>query len=279
MVIFFKQLSKGISDYGAAIRFIRKNKLTWFYAVPIVLNILLFAGGLALISGFSEYLQGEALNASNLDNANFYGSEILSFLLAGIIWLALKIIFFFVFAYTGGYIILIIMSPVLAYLSEKTEKIISGQDYPFNIKQLMRDVVRAILIAIRNLFAQLLVVLLILIIGLLPIVGQIIGILSPLLLIIIAAYFYGFSFTDYVNERQKLSVKDSIRFMKNNRGIITGNGLPFAIVLLIPFFGLLLSGFIAIIAVVASVISVKEITPQNPIQNKKFDQKTHLLND
>ena len=276
---FIKQLSKGVSDYRPAISFIFKNKLAWFFAVPVLLNIMLFVGGLSLISALSEYLQAEALNMSKLDNANFYGAEILSTLIAWSIWVALKILFFFVFAYTGGYIVLMIMSPVLAYLSEKTEKILTGQDYPFDIQQLMRDVVRGILIAIRNLFTQLLVVLAILIIGLIPIIGQITAIFSPLLIILIAAYFYGFSFTDYVNERQKRSVKDSLAFMKDNRGLITGNGLPFALILLIPFFGLLFSGFMAIISVVASVISIKDIIPNQSSENNIPDQQTHLLNE
>ena len=274
---FIKQLSKGISDNGVAVSFIFKNKLGWFFVVPVVLNVLLFIGGLSFISGLSDYLQGEALGVSNLDNADFLGAEILSFLLTGFIWIALKVIFFFVFAYLGGYIVLILMSPILAYLSEKTEKILTGNDYPFDIQQLMRDVVRGVLIAIRNLFAQLLVVLVVLLVGLLPIIGQITTLLSPLLIVLVAAYFYGFSFTDYVNERQKLSVKASVNFMKINKGLITGNGLPFALILLIPFVGLLFSGFMAIISVVASVISVKDTIVDKTTD--LVDQQIQSLNE
>lgn len=52
--------------------------------------------------------------------------------------------------------------------------------------------------------------------------------------------------------------------MKSNRGMITGNGFPFALILLIPFFGLTLSGFVAIVAVVASVISTKDLVNDLP---------------
>ena len=132
---FIQQLSKGISDNGKAVSFIFKHKLAWFFVVPLILNILLFAGGLSLISALSDYLQTEALNISDLDGATFYGSEVLSFLLTALVWIALKVIFFFVFAYTGGYIVLMLMSPALAYLSEKTEHILTGKDYPFDIQQ------------------------------------------------------------------------------------------------------------------------------------------------
>ena len=260
---FVKQLSKGVSDYGPALRFIFEHKLAWFFLVPIALNILLFIGGFAFVSELSNIIQSKILDFSHLENAHFWGAEVLTWILAASIWLATKLLFFFLFAYAGGYIVLIFMSPILAYLSEKTERILTGHTYPFDIQQLMRDVVRGILIALRNLFLELLIILAVFIVSLFPLIGWLISIISPIFLVVVAAYFYGFSFTDYVNERQKLSVKESVSFMKHNKGTITGNGLPFAIILLIPIVGLLLSGFMAIIAVVASVISVKDLTPLN----------------
>jgi CysZ protein len=261
---FFVGFGKGIADYGPALTLIFKHKLAWFFLVPIFLNILLFIGGFAAIDSLTNYLEAETMDAVSLKDATFWGAQALSWLLAGTIWLILKIVFFFLFAYTGGYIVLILMSPILAYLSEKTEQILTGRTYPFNAEQLMRDMIRGILIALRNLLYELLVILSFFILGLIPVIGWLVSLVTPIILFVIAAYFYGFSFTDYVNERQKLSVKQSVRFMKSNRGMITGNGMPFALILLIPFFGLILSGFIAIVAVVASVISTKDIINDLP---------------
>ena len=255
---FFKDLGKGFSDYGPALSFIFKHQLAWFFLVPVFLNILLFAGGFAAISSLSDYLQALALKAVSLDDATFFGAQVLSWLLAGTVWIILKIAFFFIFAYTGGYVIIILMSPVLAYLSEKTEKILTEKVYPFDIQQLMRDIVRGVLIALRNLFYQLLIIFGIFILGVIPLVGWLVSLVSPFILFFVASYFYGFSFTDYVNERQRLNVKQSVSFMKKNRGVISGNGMPFSLILMVPFFGLTLSGFVAIVAVVASVISLKE---------------------
>ena len=260
---FFSGLGKGFSDYGPALSFLFKHKLAWFLLAPVVLNIILFAGGYAAVSAFSDFLQAETVSAVSLDNADFFGAQALSWLLAGTVWLILKILFFFIFAYTGGYIIIILMSPVLAYLSEKTEKIITGKEYPFDIQQLMRDVSRGVLIALRNLFYELLIILGIFILGVIPIIGWLVSLASPFILFFIASYFYGFSFTDYINERRRLNVKDSVLFMRHNKGTITGNGMPFALILLIPFFGLAFSGFIAIIGVVASVISVTDISKKS----------------
>ncbi len=258
MKSFFKGIAKGFSDYGPALSFIIKHRLAWFFLVPVFLNILLFVGGFAAISSLSDYLQAIVVNAVSLDDATFFGAQALSWLLAGTIGLILKVVFFFVFAYTGGYLVIILISPVLAYLSEKTEKILTGKEYPFDIQQLMRDIVRGVLIALRNLFYQLLIIFGIFILGVIPIIGWIVSLVSPFILFFIASYFYGFSFTDYVNERQRLNVKQSVSFMKKNRGLISGNGMPFSLILMVPFFGLTLSGFVAIVAVVASVISVKD---------------------
>lgn len=48
------------------------------------------------------------------------------------------------------YLFLIVGSPLFAYLSEKTESIIEGKDYPFNLKQLLMDVLRGVKLALRN---------------------------------------------------------------------------------------------------------------------------------
>ncbi len=263
---FLQGLGKGVSDYGRAIRFINKEGLAWFYLVPIIINIGLFVGGLSAIGELTEFLKEEALQVSTLNHAEGWLGETLAWLMTGAIWLVLKIVFFFMFAYLGGYIVLIVMSPVLAFLSEKTEKILTGHDYPFDIQQLMRDVVRGVLLALRNMFLEVLIIIGFFIIGLFPVIGWLIGLVSPIALLLVSAYFYGFSFTDYVNERQRLNVKQSVRLMRKNRGLITGNGLPFALILFIPIIGVTISGFIAIISTVSAVISIKDQLEEHPKQ-------------
>ena len=75
------------------------------------------------------------------------------------LWIGLQIIFFLIAYLFGKYIVLILMSPIMAMLSEKTETILTGKKYPFTLKQFFRDIVRGIGIAFRNLFFQLLILL------------------------------------------------------------------------------------------------------------------------
>ena len=44
----------------------------------------------------------------------------------------------------AGFDMIIIGSPVFAYLSEKTENIMEGKDFPFNFPKLLSDIVRGV---------------------------------------------------------------------------------------------------------------------------------------
>ncbi len=256
MIQFLQNLIKSFTDYGPALRFIFKHRLYWFFLIPIFFNVILFAGTFVAVSSFIDTLETISIDAINLENSNFWGADILQWLIGTSIGLVIHILFFFIFSYLSGYIILILLSPVLAYLSEKSEKILTGIEYPFSFRQLTKDIVRGIIIVIRNLFLEILIIIAIFFVSLIPIVGQVIGLLSPIILFLVASYFYGYSFVDYVLERKKLDVKHRVLFAKKKRGIITGNGIPFTLILLIPFLGLFLAEFFAIIATVAAVISV-----------------------
>ena len=99
---------------------------------------------------------------------------------------------------------------------------------------MMRDVVRGVLIAMRNLFIEIGYMVLVFILGLfIPFVG---GLVGSIFLFFISAYFYGFSFIDYTNERRRLTVKQSVAFMRQNKGLAIANGFVFSIFLLFSLF-------------------------------------------
>jgi CysZ protein len=148
---------------------------------------------------------------------------------------------------------LIILSPLLAALSEKTEKLLTGNTYPFNLGHFVKDVLRGIRIVIRNSFMELLLTIGLFIFGFVPVIGYI----SPVILFFVTCYYYGFSMIDYTNERQRLSVKQSVRFVRKNRGFAIANGMIFYLV----FFFVPLVGFMVApaYAVVAATLGVHKI--------------------
>jgi CysZ protein len=101
------------------------------------------------------------------------------------------------------------------------------------------------------------------VISLVPIFGWIISIFGNFLL---SSYFYGFAFMDYSNERKKLSIKESILFIRKNKGFASGVGSLFSLCFFIPVIGGIMASFLAVICVVNATLGIEEI-----------DQKTKLI--
>jgi CysZ protein len=255
MANFFNQFGTGISAYGKAVEIIFSKGLWWFFIFPILLNILLFFGGFAAIEYLTDYTKESVLGWLNNENATYFGAEIVQGILSGFIWLVFKILFFFIFAYIGGFVVIILLSPVFSVLSEKTEAILTGKKYPFDGDQMMRDIVRGVLIATRNLFIEIGYIIVLFVLSFIPIVG----LLGAIFLFFVSAYFYGFSFMDYTIERQRYSVKQSVQFIRQHKGIAVANGVLFSVFMLIPFCGATLAGFVSIISVVAATISTHKV--------------------
>jgi CysZ protein len=255
---FLKDLNFGLEGYSLARKFIFKHKLQYFFLVPLVLSITLLISGFSLTGMLNDLLWERLQEWWDPDSWDFWGAEFLNGFLAVLIWLVFRILFFFIYAFVGGYIILIIMAPVLAYISEKTESIILGHDFPFSWPQFFKDIWRGIVLAIRNFFIEILATIVLFFLSFVPLLGFITG---PLLFMI-TAYFYGFSFMDYTAERRKMKVKESVDFVKQNRGIAIANGGVFALFLIIPFIGVTLATFVAIVSTVAASISI--LKKENP---------------
>ena len=252
-MVFSKQLELGFRTYFKAISFIFSNNLWWTFIFPVVINILLFLGGYAIIESYTVNLQDWLTDKIGIDRTDFFLSQFAG----AAVWILLKVLFFFLFTFYGGYITLIILSPLFAYISERTEEIVSGKKYPFDLNQFLNDILRGVFIAFRNLFLETVWMILLFILSFIPVIGW----LGAVPLFIISAYFYGFSFIDYTSERRKMKIGKSIEFVRVHKWLVISNGTMFSLFLLIPFCGVLLSGFVAIVSVVAATLAVNEIAP------------------
>ncbi|MBI5217504.1 MAG: EI24 domain-containing protein [Bacteroidia bacterium] len=258
---FFQQLGLGFSSYGNAFGILFTKGLWWTFIFPVLLIFLLFLAGFQSVDLLTDWVKSSIFQATNIEQAQFWGSGFVKGLMTGVIWVLFKIIFFFLFSYFGGFIILIIMSPVLAFLSERTEKALVGHQYPFSLTQLMRDMVRGILIALRNLLIQLACVIGLLLLSAIPILGWIIGIFSPVIIFFLTSYFYGFSFMDYSNERRKLSISKSVRIIRKYKWVAVANGMILSLLIILPLCGIgtLVCPFAAIVSVVAGAVAMEKI--------------------
>ncbi|MCG8702372.1 MAG: EI24 domain-containing protein [Bacteroidales bacterium] len=252
-----KQFSLGIKTWSEATRFIFKNKLGWTFLVPIAMTIILFIIGHAAINGLIDNLKELILGWLNVDAGGF---------LSGLIGFALKVAFhllsFFIYIYVIGFLVIVLMSPLLSFLSEKTEKIITGNEYKTSFAETLKDITRGIGLAFRNLVLELLSLFLLFI----PVIGW-------LAVFIISAYFYGFSFIDLNNERQRLNIRESTAVVRKFKWLAIGNGIIFSLALIIPFFKFFIPFFASIIAVVAATIAMHKTDAYKGIKDSKVVMK------
>lgn len=248
-----KEIVISIQAYFQTHRFIIKHRLWKWILIPGFIYAILFAVGIYLFvwssnsaiefmiqrSGLSEWM--EKMQSGFLRFVLIFAQIIIN--------LILLLFYFSLFKY----IFLIIGSPLFAYLSEKTESIIEGKEYPFNFKQLMKDILRGIKLALRNLLWQTVYTISILILSFIPILGWV----TPLLALLVECYYLGFSMIDYSCERNKFSTSQSILFIGRHKGLAIGNGLVFYLMHLIPVLGWLLAPSYAVIAATISLFNAK----------------------
>ena len=244
-----KEIIISIQAYFEAHRFIIKHKLWKWILIPGLFYTILFIGGIYLfwISSNTaiEFILLRTGAKSWLDK--MHDSWLNFFFIVGQIILRLVLLLFYFSLFK--FLFLIIGSPVFSYLSEKTDSIIQGKEFPFSMKQLLTDIARAIKIALRNMLWQSVYVITILILSFIPLLGWV----APVIVLLVECYYFGFSMLDYSSERHRMSAQESIDFIGHHRGLAIGNGMVFYLFHIIPFAGWLLAPSYAVVAATLSL--------------------------
>ena len=180
------------------------------------------------------------------------GESWLKFLfIFGQVILQLVLILFYFSLYK--YLFLIIGSPLFAYLSEKTESIMDNKEFPFSFRQLVKDAVRGMKLAVRNALWQTVYIVTILILSFIPFFGW----FTPLFALLIECYYLGFSMLDYSCERNKLSAAQSITFISKHKGLAIGNGIVFYLMHMVIIVGWVLAPSYAVVAATISMYKTR----------------------
>lgn len=246
----------GFSSFVEAFGFMRRHRMAWMFAVPLVLWAALTFGLFALLQGPVEDLS--AWIAAQLGLQVDPGSDpgwwaavkrVLNATREALTWLALKLLVLFLLLSLNKYLVLILLSPLLAYASERAEEILTGATHPFSLVQMLRDALRGALIALRNGVLELVIGLAI---GLLSLVLPLLVPLATLALFLVGAYFYGFSAVDYILERRRLRMAASVRTVNAHLGLVLGNGTAFSLLMKVPLVG---TTFAPLLAAVGAVLA------------------------
>lgn len=223
-----KNIVLGIKGYVGTFALISKLKLWKYFIVPILISVLT-----AVLIGIEVYVLsdnvGGIIAKSWVWDWGKEGFTAVSNFIGGIVVLVIGLILY-------KHIILALSAPFMSPVSEKIEQHYYGEVTHLHRKTSNTDqLIRGIRINVRNLFRELLITLPILLLNFIPIVN----IFSTILLFLVQAYYAGFGNMDYTLERH-LGYKESVNFVKKNRGYAIGNGIVFMLFLLIPVIGIII---------------------------------------
>jgi len=244
-----KEIVIAFQSWREANHFIQEHKLWKWILTPGIIYAILFIIGMYFfwtsaddaVSWASDQMRIETwLQKERNGWLSFFA------VMTGVM---LRLILFLFYFSLFKYLILIIGSPLFAYLSEKTEAIIENKEHTFSRKELRRDAARSIRMALRNCFLQMLYFLGLILMSLIPVIGWI----TPIIALLMECYYYGFSMLDYSFARTDFSRQQSIRFIGRHRGLAIGNGFLFYLM----HVAIVLAPAYAIIAATLSVHKVK----------------------
>jgi CysZ protein len=244
-----KEIVIAVQSWGEAHRFIQTHRLFKWIIIPGIIYTILFILGMFIFWQSSDGVVSWVSSKLGVETwLQKERSEWLSFLfvMTGMMLRLILVLFYFSFF---KYIILIIGSPVFAYLSEKTEAIIEGKEYSFNWSVVKKDCIRSIKLDLRNCGWQSVYLIALILLSLVPVIGWI----TPVIALLMECYYFGFSMLDYSFARINFTPAQSTAFTGRHKGLAIGNGLLFYIMHLV----IVLAPAYAIIAATLSVHKVK----------------------
>lgn len=213
---FIKNFLFGIRAYFKAVKFIIEHKIYWYLFIPAILMLIIYQIGASIKS---HYI---APKAENMNEIVWY-----------FIYVMIEIFIAILLMKFAKYLVVILLSPLISHLSMKTEKVLTGNSYPFSWVQLIHDVKRAMRIVVRNMMWEYFFIVVIFIVSIL---GWEDPKSSPIfyLSFLIGFFYYGFAFLDYINERRRLNMNESIQFVRKNRGLAISIGCVYSLLILVP---------------------------------------------
>lgn len=254
-----KAFLSGFAGFFEAFGFVFRNRLAGWYLVPVILWVVLVAGSTFSLAGWLSPLIRELLNqwlgAEVPESEGSWWKLMREWLHTGLKFISAWVLNLLIFYFLGRlmkYVILIVTSPLLAWLSERTEEILTGRTYPFSLLQLLSDAWRGIRITLRNLLIETVLIA----------VGFVLSFSFPAgalfittALYLLNCYFMGFSMYDYYTERRKMNVRQSVLYMRRNRMRVLGLGFAFNLMSWVPFADWVLA---PINGAVGAVISLRQ---------------------
>ncbi|GAA3381889.1 EI24 domain-containing protein [Cryptosporangium minutisporangium] len=216
-------LGRGFGMYG------KYPGLLLLGLIPAVLAFLLllavFVVLLVFLGDLGDWISGWFADGWSTDGRNAARIVVQAAIVVGSLWLS-------VVTYTG--VTLIIGDPFYEKISEKIERRLGAGDYPD--LPWYRTLPRNAIDSVRVIGTQLVLVIPVLLLGLVPFVGQV---LAPLLGLLIGGWLLSVDLTGIPFNRRGIFLRERRRVLRQHRALALGFGLPIAAMALIPFANIL----------------------------------------
>ncbi|WBX75201.1 EI24 domain-containing protein [Tenacibaculum ovolyticum] len=222
-----KNIIKGVKAYFGAFQLISKLKLWKYFIIPITISVLTSTLIIILAYSLSDNV-GHYVSSFWKWEFGKSAFEMVSTFFSGLLIVVIGLVLY-------KHIVMALSAPFMSPVSEKIEAHLREGNHQHRKTSFNEQLIRGIRINVRNLLRELFLTIPILLIGIIPVIG----ILSTVLLFLMQAYYAGFGNMDYTLERH-FKYKESIQFVKSNKGLAIGNGIVFMLFLLIPIIGVIL---------------------------------------
>ncbi len=237
-------ITRGIKDYFRAFNLMGKLKL-WKFVILTGFMSIIFGGGLILFSiSLIDIFSTSIIRLYPFE----WGSEYVIGFAKFISGASILVLGLFIYKY----IVFILFIPFLGPISERIEEHLTGQKQGysvFNFPKLIKDIYRGFRISLRLVYKELKWMVALFLLGLFPLFSPFI----PIIAFIIQAFYGGYGNFDWALERY-FNVKERINFVRVNKGLTLGNGIPFTLLLMIPIIGFFLAPALSVAAATISVV-------------------------
>ena len=250
-----KDIFNGIQAYFSAFSILNKLNLWRYFVVPIgisfILGIVILVTAYGLSDNLGSYIAGIWGFAWGKETVTS-----ISYFIGGLIVLALGIVVF-------KHVLMALIAPFMSPISEKIELHFIGNisKKSAGFKAQTSALGRAIRLNLRNLIVEILWIIPLFIFSFIPLIGFI----FLILIFLVQSYYAGFGNMDYTLERY-FSYKESVAFVRRNRGIAIGNGIVFMSILLIPIVGILIVLPVSVVA--STMTTLKALHPEKFAENQ-----------
>jgi CysZ protein len=174
------------------------------------------------------------------------------------------------------FFILIILSPVNSILSKKLDTHLTDYVHTSSFSELLNNILRMIFVLSITLFFEFVIM------GVWWLFALVTGLdfINPFLYVLVAAFFYGFSFYDYNLERYNRSTIGSLKYGTNHILSMLIAGGAFMLLKFVPYVGYIIAPIlITMLTTIVYLYSIKKLPKRSNFRNNINLQTVEKTNE